>query len=113
YKQKGHTIELVGTEEIDGRPMHHVKLTKKNGRVQHHYFDAKDGLERRIVVTIEQGPIKGEMRTELSDYRDVDGINVPFAMRRTINGKPGPRVDLDKVEFNVPIDDATFGPPQK
>ena len=58
YKQKGHTIELVGTEAIDGKPAHHLKITRKTGTVQHLYLDADTGLERKTIIALEQGGMK-------------------------------------------------------
>ena len=34
YKEKGHTVEFVGTETVDGKKLQHLKITKKNGQVQ-------------------------------------------------------------------------------
>jgi len=113
YKEKGHSVELVGTETIDGRTVHHLKLTRKNGKVQHHYIDAANGLEVRIATQVERGGSKGEFVTDFADHRQVDGLTVPFTMRQTMNGTPGPQFVLEKVEFNVPIDDTLFKMPRQ
>jgi outer membrane lipoprotein-sorting protein len=108
YQQKGHRIELVGTETIEGQSLHHLQVTKKNGQVHHYYLDAETGLEVRFVTTLEQGGMKAEVTTDLSDYREVDGLRIPFAMKQSMNGKPVVQVTLETVEFNVPIDDDLF-----
>src|SRR3954470_2553010 len=43
YKQKGHVLELVGKENVDGKPAYHVRVTKKGGRPQDFYLDAETG----------------------------------------------------------------------
>ena len=111
YREKGRTIELVGTETINGRPAHHLRLTRKTGQVQHHYIDAENGQELRFVATVEQGGRKAEFVTEYSDYRQVDGVTVPFTMRQSVNGTPNSEVIFEKIEFNVPIDDTLFKAP--
>lgn len=112
YKARGHTIELVGNEKLEGVDVHHLRVTKKNGQVEHHYLRADTGLEYRTVSTIEQGGSSFELRTDLSDYRTVDGMQVAFGMQQFRNGTPVLEVRLDTVAFNVPIDDAIFAMPE-
>lgn len=110
YKQAGHTIELVGSEPVNGKPAHHLKVTRKDGPVQHYYLDAESGLEVKMTMDTEQGGMKMKVDTELSDYRNVGGRMVPFKMRQFTNGDPAGEIAFDKVEFNVPLDDALFAP---
>jgi outer membrane lipoprotein-sorting protein len=113
YKAKGHKIELVGTEPIDGKPAYHLKITKKNGLVQDYYLDAATGLERRTSSTIEQGANKTVITTDLSDYRKVDGLTMPFKMVQSVDGKPIAEVTISSWEVNVPMDDSLFKMPSK
>jgi outer membrane lipoprotein-sorting protein len=112
YKERGHTVELVGTETIEGTPAHHLKVTKKNGNVEHHYLNAETGLEMRTVFTLEQNGMKAEVTTDLTDYQNIDGMQVAFSMKQSMNGNPLLLVKLQKVEFNVPIDDEIFKMPK-
>jgi outer membrane lipoprotein-sorting protein len=113
YKEKGHKIELAGKEMLDGKPVYHLKVTKKNGPVQDFYLDAETGLEKKISVRVEvYDPQPILVATQMSDYRDVDGRLIPFKTQQTQNGTILSTVTLDKVEFNVPADDALFRMPQ-
>lgn len=112
YKERGHAIELVGNEKLDGVDVHHLRVTKKNGQVEDHYLRADTGLEYRTVTTIEQGGGSFELRTDLSGYRSVDGMQVAFGMQQFRNGEPVLEVKLATVEFNVPIEDAIFSMPE-
>jgi hypothetical protein len=49
---------------------------------------------------------------EFSDYRDVDGIQVPFMIRTSTNGVLQSEVRVQTVEFNVAMDDALFRMPK-
>jgi len=111
YKAKGHTLELVGTETLDGKKVHHLKLTKKNGQIQQLYLDAETGLEVRSVATLEQGGMKADITTDFSNYKNVEGRNTPFTLKQSMNGNPVAQVNIDSVEINVPIDDALFKKP--
>ena len=114
YKAKGHTIELVGKEAVDGAPAYHLKVTKKGGPPQDYYLDAETGLEKKISVT-GKGPDGSQMVnvTEFSDYRSVDGGMVPFVLKQRQNGTLIATTTLEKVEFNLPIEDDFFKMPAK
>jgi len=50
--------------------------------------------------------------SDLSDYRDVDGVKVPFSVKQSVNGTPLTQLTVDNVEFNVPMDGAMFRMPK-
>jgi len=108
YKDRGGTLDLIGTETVGGRKMHHLKLTSKSGQVQQCYIDAETMLEARVVSESEAG----RFEQELSDYREVEGIKIPFLIRSLVNGVQQNEIKLEKVEFNAPIDDALFRMPK-
>ncbi|HSL22049.1 MAG TPA: hypothetical protein VK886_10975 [Vicinamibacterales bacterium] len=119
YKSKGTTIELVkgegpnGTEKLaDGTAVHKLKVTRKGGRVQYYYLDADTGIELRTTNEIEQGGQNFTIDTELSDYRAVDGVMVPHAVRNLMNGQPLMQMSVEKVQFNLPLDDKLFKMPE-
>ncbi len=49
-----------------------------------------------------------EYRLYYGDYRDVDGVKVPFRLQRAIDGKPSEEVTLEKVKVNGKIDPGKF-----
>lgn len=114
YKTKGHAIELVGKETVAGKPAYHLKVTKKGGPAQDYYLDAETGLEKQIsMTTTDPGGNTVRVLTEFSDYREVDGRMVPFSIRQRVNGTVMASTTIDKVEFNVPVDDSVFRMPSK
>jgi hypothetical protein len=54
----------------------------------------------------------GSNETELSDYRDVEGLKWAFAVRTLVAGKEQGTMRVDKVEFNARFDDAIFRMPK-
>ena len=111
YKQKGHTIELVGNETLDGRNVHHLKITRKTGTVQHLYIDAETGLERKTVLTLEQDGKKADLEIQLAEFKPVDGLMMPSMTRQLMNGTEIAQVSVDKIELNPPIEDSLFKMP--
>ena len=114
YKAKGTTIQLVGTEPINGKPAYHLKITKKSGLVQHYYLDVESGLEVRTASEVEQQDgAKSTMTTDLSNYQAVDGLMMPFTMTQSLNGTPVAEITISKWEVNIPVDDDLFKMPGK
>ena len=111
WKSKGHTVELVGNEQLDGTPVHHLKVTKKSGHVQHFYLDADTGIELKTTTEMDGG--KQVIESEMSDYRTVEGIMLPHTITQKLNGTPVAQLEIEKVEINPAIDDGLFSMPGK
>ena len=111
YKEKGRTVELVGTEPVQGINMHRLRVTEKNGQIRDIYINAETMLESKAVVQVEQGGRKAIVTTEFSNYKTIDGISVPMHVRQVLNGKPLTEVTYDRVEFNIAIPDSMFAKP--
>jgi hypothetical protein len=111
WKTKGHQLELVGTESVDGADAWKLKLTRKNGNVDYMYLDKETGLE---VKTESKRTINGtevESEAKMSDYKEVDGITIPFTISSGVKGGPEQqqqKVVMDKIELNVPVADSSF-----
>lgn len=114
YKVKGYRAEFVGTETVQGRSLHHLRLTAKNQHVLHAYLDVLTNLEVRLVseASAAPGAAMVQLEQELFNFREVDGIKVPFAIRTIVGGRVQTQIAVTHVEFNVPIDDALFKLPK-
>jgi outer membrane lipoprotein-sorting protein len=113
YQAKGNTVELVGKEAVEGADTYKLKVTKKDGTVTIMYIDAEHFLiiKQEGKRTIRGTEIEGE--TIISDYKDVNGLMVPHSLDMGQKGQPmRQKLTFDKVEFNVPIDDARFKMPK-
>ena len=112
YKQKGHTAELVGHDPVEGTDCFKIKLTLKNGDIRVYYLDADSFLEIKLETqTNIRGSIQ-ESETYFGDYEKVDGMYFPFAVETGQKNDPNRlRINFEKVEFNMPIDDSRFAVP--
>jgi outer membrane lipoprotein-sorting protein len=106
-RQKGYTIELVGAASVDGKRAVQLRISAPGKRVQHCYLDADTGLEMKVVSESPQGPIE----TQMSDYRDVDGVKFPFLLRFLQGGVERARLQVEKVELNAAIENSMFRMP--
>ncbi len=111
YKMKGHTIELVGKEPVQGTDAYKLKLTLKGGDVQYEYINAQTFMPMKLDTTrvIQGTPVNVE--TFVGDFKDEGGVMLPHTIEAHV-GNIKQRVTVEKVEMNAQIDDARFKMPE-
>ncbi len=112
YKEKGHTAELVGHDSVEGTDCYKIKLTLKNGDVRYYYLDTDSFLPLKLETqTTIRGTIQ-ESETYYGDYEQVNGVYYSFAFESGPKGDTNrAKFTVDKIEQNVPLDDAIFSVP--
>jgi len=114
YKAKGHQVELVGKETVDGVPAWKLKLTPKGGDVQYVFLDASSFLEiRNETHRLVRGQ-ELDILSTFSEFKESGGVVWPHRIQAGPKGRPEKQVlSFDKIEVNVPIDDARFKMPSR
>jgi hypothetical protein len=113
YTAKGSTLELEGTEMVEGKANYRLKLTMKDGTARHIWVDGTTFLESKI----EGNPrrLDGKMRrveNYLRDYRKVDDVLIPFVSESKVETAPQARkMMVEKVVLNPPLEERLFGKP--
>jgi photosynthetic reaction center cytochrome c subunit len=97
-------------EKIDGHEADIVLGTSKGKPPVKFYFDKSSGLLVRMVHYADTPLGLNPTQVDFGDYRNVDGVKTPY--RWTIARPSGAfTIQVDKVQQNVPIDDAKFAKP--
>jgi hypothetical protein len=113
WRAKGHTVEYLGTEDIDGTLAHKLKVTLKNGDIQYRYLDPDYFLDIFVVDQMTRRGIRRELETELGNYEKVAGVYLPFSQESGPRGQPrSQKLVIEKAEPNVTMDDSLFAFPQ-
>jgi hypothetical protein len=96
-------VELAGEELVDNQPCYKVALIPKEGKPVTQIYNKKTGLLVKVVMT-SLAPNLGEVTSEafLSDYRTVDGIQVPHLIRRLVLSQQVV-TRIESVRFNTEI----------
>jgi hypothetical protein len=109
WKTKGSTVEYLGTEDVEGTPAHKLKVVRKNGDVSFVFLDPDHFLEIRVLTQRMRHGAHEEVETDLGDYEKAAGVFVPTSIEAGRKGAPDKqRIIIDKVEANLPVDDAKF-----
>ncbi len=111
WKNNGRKVELVGKEDMDGTPVYNIKVTTKDNNVYNYFLDANNFLILKTKTSVLAQGQTVDAETVFSDYRDVNGIKMPFKMSQSANGQPGIEMTYDTIQFDVPVDNAIFAKP--
>jgi peroxiredoxin/outer membrane lipoprotein-sorting protein len=104
YKTKGHRLELVGKEPLDGNPAYQLKLTKPSGDVVQIFLDAKTFLEvKRVRHGRTPDGQEHDVVIAIGDYRAVGGLLLPHRIGNAVL----------EYQVNIPMDIAGFKMPGK
>jgi outer membrane lipoprotein-sorting protein len=107
YKEKGHTVELLGKEAVDGTECYKIKVTTKGGRTSTYYIDPKNYYIIRLVL---KAPVMGqeqEVTVGFSDFKKTeDGYVFPYSTSNAFG--QGDTSTLTKIEINKPVDEKLF-----
>jgi len=113
WKQKGHQVELVGKESVEGTEAYKLKVLKKNGDTEIIYLDADAYLPFK-----EEGKrkIRGqeiELETSVGDYKEVGGLVFAHSYESKPKGAPqGSVMTLEKIELGVDVPAERFVMPE-
>jgi zinc protease len=112
YKGMGTTVELAGKEKVGDRDAYVLIGKPKAGPVIRYYIDAETYLPIRSVMKIMDPQLGTEVEQtqETSDFREVDGVKVPYRIKTT-SSLQIVLVTITQVELNKPIDQSLFSKP--
>jgi hypothetical protein len=105
-------ISYRGKDKIDGKDVNLLIGIGVDGKGERLYFDAQTGLlVRRITSTTTVVGLIPE-QVDYEDYREVDGMKVPFTIRITsIDSFWSSTRKFTEIKLNVPVDETKFNKP--
>ena len=106
YKSKGHTVEYLGKDDVEGTECFKLKITSKAGNVETVFIDPKSYYIVRSVAKKTANGQENDVQTDLSNYKKLpEGIVVPFSIKLTEG-----ELVISKAEVNKQVDESTFKP---
>lgn len=113
YKTKGHAAALEGEENIEGTDCHKIKLTKKSGDVEYHFFDKDNNVPIMVRAFAKAGPTAGQpVETFMGDYDMVGKFLLPFSITTKFQGQTVMQIKVESYDLNANLDDAVFALPK-
>jgi hypothetical protein len=107
-QRKEVTVELIGTDDLDGTEVYKIKLTKSSGNVIYHFIDKESYYDLQVTTVVTAEGKDMEMSQGFSNFQKTDS-GLVVAMSGT--GGMGD-VKWEKIELNPEIDMTIFDMPK-
>jgi len=112
YAEKGFTAEYVGEDEVEGTPVHHLKVDTGGGVDFDMYFDTEHFLLIKQTTHLEMEENEFTTDTFFSDFQDVEGIIVPHSIESRQGEHGGSQtIMIESLEYNTDIKKDVFAKP--
>ena len=107
FASKGHSVEYLGTEDLEGTEVHKVRLTRKTSGAQTYYIDPASYYIVRVVTKRKMNGQEMDLSTDMSDYKDVNGLKMPHSI-----SQPFGTLVIKSIKVNEPVDESIFAAPK-
>ncbi len=107
-----YTRTNVRKDKLNGRDVYVITGVRPDKKRERLFFDAETGLLLRRMGYTETPLGVLPDQTDYEDYRDVDGMKVPFTVKiAVVGGFSTATRKFTEVKMNVPVDDSKFSKP--
>jgi len=113
WHDKGHKAELAGKEDVDGSQAYHIKVSKADGDIENYFIDAENFVILKITSNVKINGNETESEHINSNYKEVNGVLLPFTIENKTKGQTVSQFIIDKYESNTEVDDNIFIKPVK
>jgi hypothetical protein len=112
WKEKGHSLELAGSDTLEGQKVYKIKVTRRDGGIEYNFIDATGFMLQKRISYRQAGGKEITVENFYRDYRKVEGIPFAFAVETSYAGRVN-EIQLDSVILNDPVDLKIFTMPEK
>jgi outer membrane lipoprotein-sorting protein len=113
YADKGYTVEYLGEDEVEGTPVHKLRLDTGDDVVLEYAMDTEYFLiiKQDSKLTYEGNVI--ESSTYMSDYQEVDGMVTPFSIETRRGDAVMNQIMVETIDYAADVDPSVFVMPEK
>lgn len=113
YVAKGTKVDKAGIEQVDGHEAYKLRLKLKSGQMRTLWIDAQTFLDLQYASSNPKGRKEQQIATVMSDYRTVQGLQIPFRLENHVGGVATPqRLLIEQVSVNAALADHLFVKPE-
>jgi hypothetical protein len=104
YAAKGHKVDYIGKDDVDGTECYKLVITPKGGAVSTYYIDTKTNYLIKSVAKRKANGQEMEIATAFSNYEKLpEGVVIAKSMTL-----PFGELSLTKISINEPVDESIF-----
>ncbi len=108
YNTKGHVVELVDVEDVDGEKAFNIEVTLKNGKTENWYIDCSSFLLVKRSAKIMRRNREVTQEAFYMNYKRVNGLMIPYYVERLDAPHYVRGYEITTVEINPAIDAGLF-----
>ena len=112
YEAKGHSAELLGKVNLDGKEMYRIKLTTKDGTSKDYFIDTKTNLISKVKSKVTAQGQTVDVEQIMSDYKTIDGVTMAMKIEQKTPMGIG-TIFMEEFKMNESYDDSIFKKPTK
>ncbi|MBK6353533.1 MAG: hypothetical protein IPF46_09030 [Saprospiraceae bacterium] len=106
FKEKGHSVEYLGMDDVEGTECFKLKTITKSGKTTYQFIDPTTYYIVRTISKQKAGGKEFDVQADYSNYKPVDG---GYIFPHTVASQNGP-VDFQKITVNGNVDESIFSP---
>ena len=112
-KEQYTRLRTAGRERVGDRDAYVVLATRAENDTERLYFDVETGFLLRKITYLRTMVGVIPEQTDFEDYRDVDGVKMPFTIRVSPIDAGNAYIlrKITEIKLNVPVDDSKFNKP--
>ncbi|MYB93614.1 hypothetical protein F4054_02235 [Candidatus Poribacteria bacterium] len=105
-------IQYAGTEEVQGKQAHVLAVQQPSGEMLKVFISDETYYIVKISYREAAQGTTVDRETLMSDYRDVEGIKVPYHIVQNVDGQPFSESSVTGITLNAEIDASLFQEPE-
>jgi hypothetical protein len=103
-------VETAGVETIDDQACYKIVLTPNQGKPETHYYDKKNNLLVKMLMTLPSPMGEVPSETVVTDYQEQSGLLSPRKVHQKALGQEF-LITIERVEYNIDIPKDRFDIP--
>jgi hypothetical protein len=103
YAAKGHKVELLGKEDVDGTGCYKIKAMLAGGKEMTFFIDPATSMIIRTKSKAKSNGKEVEMQTDLADYKLVEGVKMPYSITQQFG-----TVLISSIQVNQTIPESAY-----
>jgi len=104
-------VRHAGTETVDAQPTEVLELEDAEGPPMRVHVDAASARIVRVAGRFSHGAASTELAIGFADFREVDGMPMPFLIRNYAGGRQVSEMHIDSYRANPELPAGLFAPP--
>lgn len=105
-------IQYAGTEEVQGKQAHILVVQQPSGEMLKVFISDETYYIVKISYREMSQGMAANRETFMDDYRDVDGIKVPYQVVQNVDGQPFTESRVTGITLNAELDETLFQEPE-